>query len=79
MVSEVGDHFNNFVVFALAMKKTHSGLVVTRIMLARAVPAVTIGPPQFRYRGGGRQFAAESEPLRRAERMEPRVSRGVQC
>jgi hypothetical protein len=39
VVSEVGDHFNNIAVFALAMELTHSGLVVTGIMLARAVPA----------------------------------------
>ncbi len=44
VVSEIGDHFNNIAVFALAMEITHSGLVVTGIMLARAVPAVTIGP-----------------------------------
>jgi MFS family permease len=44
VVSEVGDNFNNIAVFALAMALTHSGLVVTGIMLARAIPAVTIGP-----------------------------------
>ncbi len=44
VVSEIGDHFNNIAVFALAMQLTHSGLVVTGIMLARAVPAVTVGP-----------------------------------
>ena len=44
VVSEVGDHFNNIAVFALAMALTGSGLVVTGIMLARAIPAVTIGP-----------------------------------
>jgi len=44
IVSEIGDHFNNIAVFALAMALTHSGLVVTGIMLARAVPAVTVGP-----------------------------------
>jgi len=44
VVSEIGDNFNNIAVFALAMALTHSGLVVTGIMLARAVPAVTIGP-----------------------------------
>jgi MFS family permease len=44
VVSEVGDHFNNIAVFALAMELTHSGLVVTGIMLARAIPAMTIGP-----------------------------------
>jgi MFS family permease len=44
IVSEVGDHFNNIAVFALAMALTHSGLVVTGVLLARAVPAITIGP-----------------------------------
>jgi MFS family permease len=44
VVSEIGDHFNNIAVFALAMDLTHSGLVVTGIMLARAIPAMTIGP-----------------------------------
>ncbi|MGA3026651.1 MAG: MFS transporter [Bryobacteraceae bacterium] len=44
IVSEIGDHFNNIAVFALAMALTRSGLVVTGIMLARAVPAITMGP-----------------------------------
>lgn len=44
IVSEVGDNFNNIAVFALAMLLTHSGLVVTGVLLARAVPAITIGP-----------------------------------
>jgi MFS family permease len=44
IVSEIGDHFNNIAVFALAMALTHSGLVVTGILLARAVPAVAMGP-----------------------------------
>ncbi len=44
IVSEIGDHFNNIAVFALAMELTHSGRVVAGIMLARAVPAITIGP-----------------------------------
>ncbi len=44
VVSEVGDHFNNIAVFDMAMKLTGSGLVVTGIMLARAIPAVTMGP-----------------------------------
>ena len=39
VVSEIGDNFNNIAVFALAMAKTHSGLVVMGIMLARAIPA----------------------------------------
>jgi MFS family permease len=44
IVSEIGDHFNNIAVFALAMALTRSGLVVTGIMLARAIPAITMGP-----------------------------------
>lgn len=44
VVSEIGDQFNNIAVFALAMMLTRSGLVVTGVMLARAIPAVTVGP-----------------------------------
>ena len=44
IVSEVGDHFNNIAVFALAMALTNSGLVVAAIFLSRAIPAITIGP-----------------------------------
>ena len=44
VVSEIGDHFNNIAVFSLAMQTTHSGLVVSGIMLSRAVPAVLAGP-----------------------------------
>jgi len=44
VVSEIGDHFNNIAVFALGLALTHSGMVVTGIMLARAIPAVTVGP-----------------------------------
>jgi MFS family permease len=44
VVSEIGDHFNNVAVFSLALANTHSGLVVTGIMLARAIPAVMAGP-----------------------------------
>jgi MFS family permease len=44
VVSEVGDHFNNIAVFSLALAVTHSGLVVSGIMLARAVPAMLAGP-----------------------------------
>jgi len=44
IVSEIGDNFNNIAVFALAMDLTHSGVVVTGVLLARAIPAVTIGP-----------------------------------
>jgi MFS family permease len=44
VVSEIGDHFNNIAVFSLALATTHSGMVVTGVMLARAVPAVMAGP-----------------------------------
>ena len=43
VVSEIGDHFNNIAVFDLAMKYTGSGMVVTGVMLSRAVPAILIG------------------------------------
>jgi MFS family permease len=44
IVSEIGDHFNNVAVFSLALAHTRSGLVVTGIMLSRAIPAVMAGP-----------------------------------
>ena len=44
VVSEIGDHFNNVAVFSLALAVTHSGMVVTGVMLARAIPAVMAGP-----------------------------------
>src|SRR5574340_360873 len=44
VVSEVGDHFNNIAVFSLALAHTHSGLVVSGIMLSRAIPAIFAGP-----------------------------------
>ena len=44
IVSEVGDHFNNIAVFSLALAHTQSGLVVTGIMLSRAIPAILAGP-----------------------------------
>ena len=44
VVSEIGDHFNNIAVFSLALAMTKSGLVVTGVMLARAIPAVLAGP-----------------------------------
>jgi hypothetical protein len=37
VVSEIGDNFNNVAVFALAMEITGSGLVVSLVMLSRAV------------------------------------------
>jgi predicted MFS family arabinose efflux permease len=44
VVSEIGDHFNNIAVFSLALATTRSGLVVSGVMLARAVPAVLAAP-----------------------------------
>ena len=44
VVSEIGDHFNNIAVFSLALKTTHSGLAVSGVLLARAIPAVLAGP-----------------------------------
>ena len=44
VVSEVGDHFNNIAVFSLAVATTKSGLVVSGVMLSRAIPAMLIGP-----------------------------------
>jgi MFS family permease len=44
VVSEIGDHFNNIAVFSLAVAHTKSGLVVSGVMLSRAIPAVLIGP-----------------------------------
>jgi hypothetical protein len=43
IVSEIGDNFNNIAVFALAMALTHSGMVVAGVLLARAIPAITMG------------------------------------
>src|SRR6202142_259117 len=44
VVSEIGDHFNNIAVFSLALSLTKSGLVVSAVMLSRAIPAVLAGP-----------------------------------
>ena len=44
VVSEIGDHFNNIAVFSLAVAHTKSWLVVSGVMLSRAIPAVLIGP-----------------------------------
>ena len=44
VVSETGDYFNNVAVFGLALETTGSGLVVSLVMLSRAVPAVIAGP-----------------------------------
>src|SRR5438477_2496638 len=44
VVSEIGDHFNNIAVFSLVLASTRSGLVVSGVMISRAVPAVLAGP-----------------------------------
>src|SRR5438270_7629245 len=44
VVSEIGDYFNNVAVFALVMEGSGSGLVVSGVMLSRAIPAVVAGP-----------------------------------
>ncbi len=44
VVSEIGDYFNNVAVFSLAVATTKSGLVVTGVLLARAIPAALAGP-----------------------------------
>ena len=44
VVSEIGDYFNNIAVFSLAVQATGSGLVVSGVMLSRAIPAVLAGP-----------------------------------
>ncbi|MCW5982525.1 MAG: MFS transporter [Bryobacteraceae bacterium] len=44
IVSEIGDHFNTIAVFSLALNNTNSGLVVSGLMIARAIPAVMAGP-----------------------------------
>ena len=44
VVSEVGDHYNNVAVFALALSNTGSGLVVAGILISRAICAVLAGP-----------------------------------
>ncbi|HYO82921.1 MAG TPA: MFS transporter, partial [Bryobacteraceae bacterium] len=44
VVSEVGDHFNNIAVFSLVMAATGSGIVITGVMLSRAVSFLFAGP-----------------------------------
>src|SRR5580704_12799549 len=44
IVSEIGDHYNNVAVFALALANTGSGLVVAGILISRAICAVLAGP-----------------------------------
>ena len=44
VVSEIGDHFNNIAVFSLALESTRSPLVISWIMVSRAIPMVLAGP-----------------------------------
>ncbi len=44
VVSEIGDHFNNIAVFSLALANTGSAMVVSGVMLSRAIPMVLAGP-----------------------------------
>src|SRR5437763_11997640 len=44
VVSEIGDHFNNIAVFALALANTGSGLVVAGILMPRGLCAILAGP-----------------------------------
>jgi len=44
IVSEVGDHFNTVAVFTLALESTGSGLVVSGLMMVRALPILLSGP-----------------------------------
>lgn len=44
IVSEVGDHFNNIAVFSLVMATSGSGLVISGVMLSRAIPFMVAGP-----------------------------------
>lgn len=44
VVSEIGDHFNNIAVFALAMRYKDGGMVVAGVLIARAVPMLLAGP-----------------------------------
>jgi predicted MFS family arabinose efflux permease len=44
VVSEIGDNFNNVAVFALVMQTSGSGLVVSGVMLSRALAMIAAGP-----------------------------------
>ena len=44
VVSEIGDHFNNIAVLSLALRNEGAGMAVAGIMLARALPAIFVGP-----------------------------------
>jgi MFS family permease len=44
IVSEIGDNFNTVAVFSLALHNTGSGLVVSALMISRALPMILAGP-----------------------------------
>ena len=44
IVSEIGDHFNTIAVFSLLLARTGSGVVISGVMLARAIPMILAGP-----------------------------------
>ncbi|MBM3810389.1 MAG: MFS transporter [Acidimicrobiia bacterium] len=44
IVSEIGDHFNTIAVFTLALENTGSGVIVSGVLLARAVAVIAAGP-----------------------------------
>lgn len=44
IVSEIGDHFNNIAVLSLALRNEGAGMAVAGIMIARALPAIGVGP-----------------------------------
>ena len=67
VVSEIGDHFNNIAVFSLAVQTTHSGLVVSGVLLARAIPAVLAGPLAGRH-----ARPSQSQARHDCERPDPR-------
>jgi MFS family permease len=44
LISEIGDHFNNIAVFAMAIRQEHGGLLVGGVLIARAIPMMVAGP-----------------------------------
>ncbi|MDX2270038.1 MAG: MFS transporter [Bryobacter sp.] len=44
IISDIGDHFNNIAVFSLAIGREHGGLLVSGVLLARALPMLIAGP-----------------------------------
>jgi MFS family permease len=44
VISDIGDHFNNIAVFDLAIRQEHGGLLVSGVLLARAIPMLVAGP-----------------------------------